>query len=200
MSRVGIVFVILFAFLFSSCATDGNVVLLLPDADGKAGSIVVSNQAGASVISEAKTAAVISSATSAPSTPAPMDDEAIGKNFGEAISVLPLPPVHFNLYFKLGSVELTCESKALLLKVQPTIAERKSADISVVGHTDRVGTREYNHKLGLERAHLIRNRIVRLGVREEHIEVDSHGEYNPLVKTADEVQESRNRRVEVIVR
>jgi len=200
MSRVGIVFVILFAFLFSSCATDGNVVLLLPDADGKAGSIVVSNQAGASVISEAKTAAVISSATSAPSTPAPMDDEAIGKNFGEAISVLPLPPVHFNLYFKLGSVELTCESKALLLKVQPTIAERKSADISVVGHTDRVGTREYNHKLGLERAHLIRNRIVRLGVREEHIEVDSHGEDNPLVKTADEVQESRNRRVEVIVR
>jgi len=200
MSRVGIVFLILFAFLFSSCATDGSVVLLLTDADGKAGSVVVSNQAGASVISEAKTAVVIPSATSAPSTPAPMDDEAIGKNFGEAISALPLPPVHFNLYFKPGSVELTCESKALLLKVQPTIAEHQSTDISVVGHTDRVGTREYNHKLGLERAHLIRNRLVRLGVREEHIEADSHGEDNPLVKTVDEVQEARNRRVEVIVR
>lgn len=200
MSRIGIVFVILLAFLFSSCATDGNVVLLLPDADGKAGSIVVSNQSGASVISEAKMATVIPSATSAPSTPEPMDDEAIGKNFGEVISALPLSPVHFNLYFKPGSVELTCESKALLLKVQPTIQERQSTDVSVVGHTDRVGTREYNHKLGLERAHLIRNRLVRLGVREEHIEVDSHGEDNPLVKTADEVRESRNRRVEVIVR
>lgn len=91
-------------------------------------------------------------------------------------------------------------AKALLLKVQPTIQERQSTDISVVGHTDRVGTREYNYKLGLERAHLIRNRLVRLGVREDHIEIDSHGEDNPLVKTADEVRESRNRRVEVIVR
>jgi len=186
--------------LLASCAGERNVVVLLPDSDGKTGSIVVSNQAGSRILSEQKQATVISSPTTPPTTPAPMDDEAIRKNFGEALAALPPPPIHFILYFKTDSTDLTDESRRLLAKVLPATVDRKSTDVSVVGHTDRVGTREYNYNLGLERALLVRKMLVYLGIEQGLIEVTSHGEDNPLVKTADEVQEPRNRRVEVVVR
>ncbi|NMC75277.1 MAG: OmpA family protein [Geobacteraceae bacterium] len=186
--------------LLASCAGERNLVVLLPDSEGKTGSIVVSNQAGSQLISVQKQATVISSATTAPSPPAAMDDEAVRKNFGAALDALPLPPIHFILYFKTDSTELTDESRRLLATVLPATVDRKSTDVSVVGHTDRVGTREYNYNLGLERALLVRKMLVYLGIEEGLIEVASHGEDNPLVKTADEVQEPRNRRVEVVVR
>jgi outer membrane protein OmpA-like peptidoglycan-associated protein len=189
-----------FTLLLASCARDRNVVVLLPDSDGKTGSIVVSNQAGSQLISKQKQATVISSSTTAPSPPAPMNDETIQKNFGQALSVLPSPPIHFILYFKTDTTELTDESRRLLAKVLPATVERKSTDVSVVGHTDRVGSREYNYNLGLERALLIKKMLVNLGIEKALIEVTSHGEDNPLVKTADEVSEPRNRRVEVVVR
>lgn len=189
-----------FTLLLASCAADRNVVVLLPDANGKTGSIVVSNLAGSQLISEQKQATMISSPTAAPSPPTPMDDETIQRNFGEALSVLPLPPIHFSLYFKTDTTELTDESRRLLAKVLPATVDRKSTDVSVVGHTDRVGTREYNYNLGMERALLIKKMLVNLGIDQRLIEITSHGEDNPLVKTADEVQEPRNRRVEVVVR
>ena len=189
-----------FTLLLASCAADRNVVVLLPDSNGKTGSIVVSNQAGSQLISEQKQATMISSSTTAPSSPAPMDDETIQKNFGEALSVLPPPPIHFILYFKTDTTELTDESRRLLVTVLPATVERKSTDVSVVGHTDRVGTREYNYNLGMERALLIKKMLVNLGIDQRLIEVTSHGEDNPLVKTADDVSEPRNRRVEVVVR
>jgi outer membrane protein OmpA-like peptidoglycan-associated protein len=189
-----------FILLTASCAGDRNVVVLLPDSDGKTGSILVTNQGGSRIISERNQATVISSPTTAPSSPAPMDDETIRRNFGEALSVLPSPPIHFILYFKTDSTELTDESRRLLAKVLPATVDRTSMDVSVVGHTDRVGTREYNYNLGLQRALLIKKMLSHLGIEPGLIEVTSHGEDNPLVKTADNVQEPRNRRVEVVVR
>jgi outer membrane protein OmpA-like peptidoglycan-associated protein len=69
-----------------------------------------------------------------------------------------------------------------------------------VGHTDRVGTRENNFRLGLERAKLIQKLLISKGIDPNIISVASHGEDNPLVKTDDEVPEPRNRRVEIIIR
>lgn len=200
MKSIAGAFFVVFALLSASCARDRNIVVLLPDADGKTGSLVVSNQAGSQLLSEQGQATVISSPSSAPSSPAVMDDETIQRNFGEALSVLPSPPIRFILYFKTDTTELTDESRLQLAKVLPAVVERKSTDVSVVGHTDRVGTREYNYRLGMERALLIKKMLVHLGIEPALIDLSSHGEDNPLVATADEVQEPRNRRVEVVVR
>jgi outer membrane protein OmpA-like peptidoglycan-associated protein len=84
--------------------------------------------------------------------------------------------------------------------VLPAIADHESTDVSVVGHTDRFGTRAYNYQLALERALLVQKMLLALGINPQFIEVTSHGEDNPLIQTADEVREPRNRRVEVVVR
>jgi len=73
-------------------------------------------------------------------------------------------------------------------------------DISVGGHTDRVGTRRYNYRLSLERARAVASYLIAEGVDPSILAIDSHGEDNPLISTGDGVSEPRNRRVEVTVR
>jgi outer membrane protein OmpA-like peptidoglycan-associated protein len=186
-------------FCLASCANK-NVVVLLPGPDGQTGRIQVSNKEGTRLLTEPNQATAITSVTAPPSSPFRMTDEEIKTTYGDALAALPPSPVHFLLYFKTGSATLTEDSRKLLDKILSTALSRKSTDISVVGHTDRVGTREYNYKLGLERTGLVKQILVSYGIDPEYIDVASHGEDNSLVKTDDEVAEPRNRRVEVVVR
>jgi outer membrane protein OmpA-like peptidoglycan-associated protein len=52
----------------------------------------------------------------------------------------------------------------------------------------------------MKRARAVKTLLEEEGVDFERLETDSHGEGNPLIETADNVAEPRNRRVEVIVR
>jgi outer membrane protein OmpA-like peptidoglycan-associated protein len=70
----------------------------------------------------------------------------------------------------------------------------------VIGHTDRAGRSDLNYRLGLDRAQVAKDILVRAGLRPENIQVTSHGENDPLVPTADGVAEERNRRVAVTIR
>ena len=112
----------------------------------------------------------------------------------------PLPPATFILYFLQDSNELTDESTAVLPQIIQTIQKRGSTDIVISGHTDTVGKKEYNYKLALERAKVLYDILVANGAVPANITVTSHGEGNPLIKTADEVAEPRNRRVEVVIK
>jgi len=129
-----------------------------------------------------------------------MKQEEILKIFGEALSAQPELPLRFLLYFQRGTTELTAESQRQISEILAAIEARKSKDISVVGHTDRVGSRETNYRLGLERVESVKELLVSKGVDPSGIEVASHGEDNPLVETEDEVAEPRNRRIEITVR
>ena len=190
---------IFFTIILFSCANK-NVIVLLPGPEGKTGRIVVSNKGGDRLLTEPKQATTIAYADVAPSTPFPMSDEKIQSTFGNALTALPAQPVHFVLYFKSGTSELAEESRKLLDEVIATVASRKSSDVSVVGHTDRVGSREANYRLGLERTGIVRQILVSQGIDQDSIDVSSHGEDNPLIKTDDNVPEPRNRRVEIVVR
>lgn len=197
----GIVLISFALFLcLAACSRDRCTVVLLPDAEGKIGQVHVSNQGGSQIIRESHMATGIESAGKPPRPPEKMDERELRETFGKALAVLPSPPIHFMLYFKTGTTELTDESRTLLSRVIPTIEERKSTDVSVVGHTDRVGCRQSNYHLGLKRALMMRETLISLGIAPQYIEVTSHGEDNPLVKTADNIPEAQNRRIEVVVR
>ena len=185
--------------LISGCSRK-TVVVLVSDADGKTGAVTVSNDAGRVEIDTADRATTVSGRQSAPKAPAPMTKEEIDAVFSEALAAQPKPPVHFILYFVSNSNELRPESLQSLPAILQTIKERDSVDVSVVGHTDTVGSDEYNYKLSSERAEAVATYLVGHGVEREHIRVSSHGKRNPLIPTGDNVDEPRNRRVEVIVR
>src|SRR5262249_44197266 len=116
------------------------------------------------------------------------------------LATLPPEPVRFVLYFRQDSDDLTAESQALLPQFFRAVRDRSPADVSIVGHTDTVADREYNYRLGLRRANRVADLLVVQGVDRSSLDIDSHGKDDLLVKTADQVAEPRNRRVEITVR
>ncbi len=187
-------------FALTGCAARRDLVVLMPDPDGKAGTIEVSNQGGSTVISEANSATEVKSSTAAPAAARKMDESKIRAIFGEALRAEPKPPEHYRLYFKSDSTELTEDSLQTLEQVFSAIQRTRPLEVSVVGHTDRTGSSEANFQLGLERAALIRDLLVSKGVDKALIDIRSHGEDDPLVKTDDGVPEPKNRRVEIVIR
>ena len=192
--------VLLLCTLGVGCATTGNVFVLVPDADGQLGSASVSNSAGSATLARAGDSTSVKSSSSAPGAPQAMNDASIQKIFAPALAAEPPQPLKFLVYFERDSAEPDTNSTETVKQILAAIKERSSRDISVVGHTDRSGDDAHNLKLSIERATQIRDILVRDGVESEIIEVESHGEGNPLVPTADNVIEPRNRRVEVVVR
>lgn len=177
-----------------------TVVALLPDPDdGKVGAAVATNPSGSVDLTTAR-----ASTTAAPGQPPAavvvLTEADVNRLFGDALSALPAAPEHFILYFRFESNELTDESRALLPKVLDAVKQHPYPDVSVVGHTDTTGTSTGNYELGLRRANTIRGRLIEAGISAPLIEATSHGEADPLIKTADEVLEPRNRRVEITVR
>ena len=177
-----------------------NLFVLMPDPDGKTGGIIVANKGGSQMLAKPREATKVKDANVAPSEPFLMEESEIQEIFGAALAAQPERPVRFLLYFRTGTTDLTEESERALREILETINVRPSPEISIIGHTDRLGQREQNYRLGLDRARRIKEVLISRGVPSAPIEIDSHGEDNPLVKTEDEIPEPRNRRVEVTVR
>jgi outer membrane protein OmpA-like peptidoglycan-associated protein len=177
----------------------GAFILLLPDDQGKTGSIVVSGSGGERVLSAPRQAVRVSAGTP-PDKPFVIPEEEVRAQAGPALEALPKPPARFILYFKHDSDELTRKSLARLPEMMRTIRERAPVDLSVVGHTDTVGDRPYNYQLSFRRARAVAALLAAKGVDSSLFDITSHGKDNPLVPTGDQVSEPRNRRVEVTVR
>jgi outer membrane protein OmpA-like peptidoglycan-associated protein len=208
---------ILFCFL-AGCATnrakrdvivplpdpDGrDMIVLLPDPDGRVGVLNVKTKGGSQILDKPGYATQVEDPSKPPIVPKTVDEKEIEGVFGPALSAQPDPTgrfVLFILYFESDTTKLTNESKELLPEVVRTIKTRKSNEVYVVGHTDRVGTEAYNIKLSSRRAYYIRDLLVFRGIKSSALIVLFHGEAMPLVYTEDEVAEPRNRRVEVFVR
>jgi outer membrane protein OmpA-like peptidoglycan-associated protein len=190
------------AAIFGACAAPPNtreLVVLVPDADGKTGAVVVTNPRGASSVLSKPYATALLERGDRVDVPPVVRDE-VTKLFSYAIAAQPQRPISFLLYFQLDTDEYTPESTDAFEKIFAEIARRKVAEIAVIGHTDRVGPVEYNDTLSLRRAERVRRDFVERGIPTSAINVAGRGEREPILSTADEVSEPRNRRVEINVR
>lgn len=177
-----------------------NIIVLVPDPDGSVGQVSVSNDAGTVDMNRANQSTSVRDRTTAPAAPAELKPAQVQELFGRVLSNVPPPPIHFFLYFKSDSVQLLPASVQLLPEIVDTIQQRAPTRISVVGHSDTLGDKAYNLDLSKRRATAVKQQLVDRGVDDTVMDVSSHGEENPLVKTADNVANTKNRRVEVIVR
>lgn len=193
LASLGLVLVIV------GCGTKSTVVLI-PDPGGNVGQLAVTNKGGQQVLNQANQSVQVTGRQTPPSAVTMLGADQIRSTFAEALAAQPLQPAEFVLYFLQDSNELTAESKAVLPQIFQSIQERDSTDIVISGHTDKVGENGYNDKLALERAQTTSTILVANGAVPANITVTSHGEGNPLIKTADAVAEPRNRRVEVAIR
>lgn len=192
---------LLAVLLAAGCATPPpakpvSYAVLLENADGTSGAIRIMGAGGAVLVTQPGFAATLDGA----SPPYRMDQARLNTEFGPALAARPPLPVTFILYFDGTSTTLTPESKVLIPKVLAAVSERPAPDVSIVGHTDTLGSAESNERLGMDRARVAAALIADAGLKVAELAVLSSGESDLLVKTPDQTAEPRNRRVEITIR
>ena len=96
--------------------------------------------------------------------------------------------------------EFTEDSKQIIDGVFAAIAKRPVPDVLVVGHTDKVGSDQYNDALSRQRAGVVRAGLIDKGIASDNIVAVGRGKREPIVPTAEGIAEPLNRRVEIVVR
>ena len=191
---------IIVSVFLTGCSAQKSYVVLLPE-DGKVpGEVTVTNSHGSQVLNQSWQVTEIAGVDAGPGNPVVMNKAEVQDLFGDALSAMPRPPIHFTLYFKLRTTMLVPESERLLPEIIKSILELQPAELSVIGHTDTVGTAESNFQLGLQRANMVAALLKSFNAAPAFVEIYSHGESDLIIKTGDETLEPRNRRVEVTVR
>ena len=101
------------------------------------------------------------------------------------------------LKFEFNKADLRPEDRELLSRIAGILMTATDTTISVSGHTDDVGTDEYNQKLSERRAEVVRDYLVNAGLPAEILSVTGYGKSVPLVPGTSEAARAKNRRVEL---
>ncbi len=181
--------------LLAACASER--VVLLPAADGPLGAVLINPGKGEQRLDQPYAASVRRLGDNRLTQ---MSAAEVQERYGPTLKAQPKRPHSYIVYFREGSDELTPESLATFDRVKTEIKQREAPEIAVIGHTDRVGSDPANDALSKQRAATVRDALVAAGLDSRLIEVAGRGEREPLVPTADEVAEPKNRRVEISVR
>ncbi|MGZ8466003.1 MAG: OmpA family protein [Candidatus Binatia bacterium] len=190
--------------VLASCATVkpapkiNTYVVLLPEEGGAPTSVIVGEGAHALTLDQPLSGATVDSEGKI-ERKSPTAAEA-DKTFAAALAAQPPKPISFTLYFDTNSTQITTASRAQLDALMAEAARRQAVEVQVTGHTDRVGNAADNDRLSLQRAETMRTMLVQNGIKATFIRAVGRGEREPLVPTADEQPEARNRRVEVLLR
>jgi outer membrane protein OmpA-like peptidoglycan-associated protein len=187
-----------FGLVLVGCS--GTTVVLVPDAVGKVGKVTVKTKAGEQELSQSGASTTAYSADKVPSKTEVLDSTKIQSMFGTVLANEPAAPLHYAIFFQSGSAELLPDSKPQIMTIFKAIQDRKSCDISVIGHSDRVGDNSTNKDISIKRAESVANVLKTIGLASNCLDVRYYGENDPAVPTADNVDEPKNRRVEIEVR
>lgn len=98
------------------------------------------------------------------------------------------------VFFEYDSSAITDEAKQTLELQAAWLQKNPTVGLSVEGHCDERGTREYNIALGERRANAAKKVLVSLGVASNRITTISYGKERPAVVGSDESAWSQNRR------
>jgi peptidoglycan-associated lipoprotein len=102
--------------------------------------------------------------------------------------------------FGFNQSELTDNARSILENLLTQLkSENKNVFIEVQGHTDSLGTEDYNMKLGQERADAVRRYLSENGIPLHRISTISYGEARPLTDNKSKKGRSTNRRVVIVV-
>jgi len=124
-----------------------------------------------------------------------------GKESSYGISALddPNSPLAKRIiYFEYDSSEIQPQYREVVEAHAQYLAANPDAVLSLEGHADERGSREYNLALGERRAQAVKNQMTVLGAAQGQIRTISYGEERPVAEGHDDASWSQNRRVELV--
>jgi len=102
--------------------------------------------------------------------------------------------------FDIDSAQIRPDALNTYAKIGNILKTYDKTVIHVVGHTDTTGSNEHNQSLSERRASSVASYLASNGVPVGRLREEGRGEREPLVRTGDGVKESRNRRVDIIIK
>jgi len=137
------------------------------------------------------TAPVKEATTAAAADPRDYTD---ARNFDNSESLLSKRVV----YFDFDKSEVKSEYRAIVAAHAAYVSAHGSARVTLEGHADERGTREYNLGLGERRGNAISGLLSAAGAMGSQLDTVSYGEERPVCRVSDDSCWSQNRRVEIV--
>ncbi|GAB3331090.1 hypothetical protein GCM10027429_09100 [Marivirga atlantica] len=121
------------------------------------------------------------------------------KSFNNDMILMPVQEkaeiVLNNVFFNFDSYALLPKSKSELDRMVDVMKDNPSIDVSIIGHTDNIGTEEYNLGLSKKRAKSVVDYLVANGINVERLSFEGKGELYPEVPNTSKENRAQNRRV-----
>jgi type II secretory pathway predicted ATPase ExeA/outer membrane protein OmpA-like peptidoglycan-associated protein len=99
--------------------------------------------------------------------------------------------------FENNSNDFSTSNLDQLIKLGLSIKNRKTVSLNISGYTDSAGPEEYNNRLSLIRANMVKSYLLGLGIHPDRMNVQGLGSQNPIADNKTAAGRRLNRRVEV---
>ena len=190
------------AALLAACETASEIDAIASSASGSSGTTSASSSASSST-SDGSTTSSSSGSSSSGSSDSSASSASSGSSSTETSSTsysydtdpkTALIKVGDRVLFGYDSSDLDDDDRAILNNQTQFLNQNPSLKVTIEGHCDERGTREYNLALGEKRASSVKDYLISLGINSERISVVSYGKERPQVLGSNKAAWSMNRR------
>jgi len=147
-----------------------------------------------SASTSSSTASTSSNSGSSSGSSSSSGSAASGSGGSEDTAAQKLAAIGNTVYFGYDSAKLDGNAQGTLFRQAAFLNANPSLTITIEGHCDERGTREYNLALGERRAAAARDYLLAQGVDQARIRVISYGKERPMAAGSNETSWSKNRR------
>ena len=182
------------AALLAACETASEIDAIASGASGSSGTTTASSSASSST-SEGTNTSSSSGSSDSSATSASSSTETGSSSYSyDTDPKTALIKVGDRVLFGYDSSELDDDDRAILNNQSKFLNQNPSLKVTIQGHCDERGTREYNLALGEKRASSVKDYLISLGINSERISVVSYGKERPQVLGSNKAAWSMNRR------
>ena len=179
------------AALLAACETASEIDAIASGASGSSGTTTASSSASSSTSDGSTT----SSSSEASTSSATSSTETSSSSYSyDTDPKTALIKVGDRVLFGYDSSDLDDDDRAILNSQSKFLNQNPSLKVTIQGHCDERGTREYNLALGEKRASSVKDYLISLGINSERISVVSYGKERPQVLGSNKAAWSMNRR------
>ena len=187
------------AALLAACETASEIDAIASGASGSSGTTSASSSASSSTSDGSATSSSSGSSSSGSSDSSASSGSSSTETGSSSYSYdtdpkTALIKVGDRVLFGYDSSELDDDDRAILNNQSKFLNQNPSLKVTIQGHCDERGTREYNLALGEKRASSVKDYLISLGINSERISVVSYGKERPQVLGSNKAAWSMNRR------
>lgn len=103
-----------------------------------------------------------------------------------------------DIHFDFNKASIRESSMGIIQGIADMLEEHPEIRLSIEGHTDDLGSSNYNTKLSTIRAEAVKAMLVKLAVEPQRLSAKGYGESKPLMGNTNETSRAKNRRVEFV--